>query len=113
MSPSLRPDQRALTVEAAAGPEPDGRLKPGLFATALIQQPQSTPALLVPTTAVETLAGTSRAYVVKGDKVEERIVTLGETVGKQVEITSGLSNGETVVAEPKGHLVDGAQVRVR
>jgi membrane fusion protein (multidrug efflux system) len=37
VSPSVRVDQRALTVEAIA-PNKDGRLKPGLFATALIQQ---------------------------------------------------------------------------
>jgi membrane fusion protein, multidrug efflux system len=110
VSPSLRADQRALTVEALAA-NPDGRLKPGLFATALIQQPQSAAALLVPASAIETIAGTSRVYVVKGDKVEERIVTSGETVGSQVEITSGLSKGETVAAEPKGRLTDGAAVR--
>jgi len=112
VSPSLRTDQRALTVEAVA-PNPDGRLKPGLFATAAIQQPAVTPALLVPATAVETIAGTSRAYVLKDNKVEERIVTLGEPVGQQVEITSGLTNGEKVAAAPKGHLTDGMAVRTR
>lgn len=111
VSPSLRVDQRALTVEALAN-NPDGRLKPGLFATALIQQPQSAPALLIPASAIETVAGTSRVYVVKGDTVEERIVTSGETIGPQVEITSGLSKGDAVAAEPKGRLIDGAVVRV-
>jgi len=112
ISPALRADQRALTVEAIA-PNPDGRLKPGLFATAAIQQPPSAPALLVPATAVETVSGTSRVYRVKGDKVEERIVTTGETVGRQVEITSGLSAGDVVAAAPKGRLTDGAAVQVR
>ncbi len=112
VSPSLRSDQRALTVEALAS-NPDGRLKPGLFATALIQQPQSAPALLVPASAVETVAGTSRVYVVKGDKAEERIVTLGETVGNQVEITSGVAAGDVVAAEPKGRIADGTAVRKR
>ncbi len=112
VSPSLRADQRALTVEAVAG-NPDGRLKPGLFATALIQQPQSAPALLVPAAAIETVAGTSRVYVVKGDKVEERIVTVGAPVGALVEITSGLSKGDAVAAEPKGRLADGVAVRRR
>jgi RND family efflux transporter MFP subunit len=112
VSPSLRADQRALTVEAMAANH-DGRLKPGLFATASIQQPQSAPALLVPATAVETVSGTSRVYVVKGDKVEERIVTLGEVTGKQVEVTSGVAKGDVVVAEPKGRLVDGMAVRAR
>jgi RND family efflux transporter MFP subunit len=112
VSPSLRPDQRALTVEALAA-NPDGRLKPGLFATALIEQPQSAPALLVPASAVETVAGTSRVYVVKDGKLEERIVTCGEIVKPQVEITSGLSNGEIVASEPKGRLADGMAVRAR
>src|SRR4029453_8361657 len=57
VSPSVRVDQRALTVEAVA-PNKDGRLKPGLFATALIQQSEPTPALTVPATAVETVSGT-------------------------------------------------------
>ena len=112
VSPSLKADQRALTVEAVA-PNHDARLKPGLFATAQIQQPVSTPALLVPATAVETVAGTGRVYVVKGGKIEERIVTAGETVGQQVEITSGLTKGEVVAAAPKGRLADGVEVRVR
>lgn len=112
VSPSLKADQRALTVEALA-PNHDARLKPGLFATALIQQPVSTPALLVPATAVETVAGTGRVYVVKGGKIEERIVTAGETVGHQVEITSGLTKGEVVAAAPKGRLADGVEVRAR
>ena len=112
ISPSLRADQRALTVEAIA-PNHDARLKPGLFATASIRQPASAPALLVPAAAVETISGTSRVYVVKGDKVEERIVTLGETVGPQIEITTGLAQGDVVVNEPKGRLVDGAVIRPR
>ena len=112
VSPSLRTDQRALTVEAVAA-NSDGRLKPGLFATALIQQPTSTPALLIPATAVEATAGTNRAYVIKNNKVEERIVTVGETVGQQVEITSGLTKEDTVATSPKGHLSDGLEVRGR
>ena len=112
ISPALRADQRALTVEAIA-PNSDGRLKPGLFATASIQQPQSAPALLVPATAIETISGTGRVYVVKGDKVEERIVTTGETVGQQTEVTSGLAAGDVVASAPKGRLTDGAPVHVR
>jgi len=112
ISPALRADQRALTVEAVAS-NADGRLKPGLFATASIQQAASAPALLVPTTAIETISGTSRVYVVKGDTIDERIVTTGDAVGQQTEITSGVAAGEVVAAAPKGRLTDGAAVRVR
>lgn len=112
VSPSVRPDQRAMTIEAIA-PNPSGRLKPGLFTTASIQQPQSSPALLAPATAVETTSGTSRVYVIKDGKVEERIVTTGERVGDQVEITSGVTAGDVVASNPKGRLTDGAAVKAR
>ena len=112
VSPSLRSDQRALTVEAIATNK-DGRLKPGLFATALVRQPDAAPALLVPADSVETVAGTSRVFIVKDNRIEERIVTTGEKVGSQVEITSGVAKGDVVAREPKGRLSDGQQVKTR
>jgi len=112
VSPSLRPEQRALTVEAVAA-NADGRLKPGMFATARIHQPSSAPALLVPANALETVAGTTRVYVVKNNRVEERIITTGETVGDRIEITSGVAAGDSVATDPKGRLADGQTVALR
>ena len=112
VSPSLKSDQRALTVEAVA-PNADGRLKPGLFVTAFLQQTAPVPAMLVPATAVETVAGTSRVYVVgAGEKVEERIVTLGEKVGERLELATGVKAGERVAANPRGKLSDGVRVQI-
>jgi RND family efflux transporter MFP subunit len=110
VSPALRVDQRALTVEAVVA-NPDGRLKPGFFATALIQQGTSAPALTVPEAAVETVSGTSRVYTVKDGKAEERIVTLGEKVDGQIELTSGVAKGDQLVAEPRGRITDGMAVK--
>jgi RND family efflux transporter MFP subunit len=112
VSPSLRSDQRALTVEAIAA-NADARLKPGFFATALVRQPDAAPALLVPATAIETIAGTSRVYAVKDNKIEERIVTLGEKLDGQIEITSGVAKGDVIASEPKGRLSDGLPVKTR
>jgi membrane fusion protein (multidrug efflux system) len=111
VSPALKKDQRALTVEAIAE-NADNRLKPGLFVTALLQQPTSAPAMLVPASAVETVAGTSRVYVVAGNKVEERIVTIGEKVGDRLELATGIKAGETVAANPRGKLADGVRVQL-
>ena len=111
VSPALKKDQRALTVEAVAQ-NADNRLKPGLFATALLQQPAPAPALLVPASAVETVAGTSRVYVIAGTKVEERIVTVGEKLGDRLELASGVKPGERVAANPRGKLADGARVQL-
>lgn len=112
VSPALKPDQRALTVEAIAS-NADGRLKPGLFVTALLQQPAPAPALLVPSSSVETVAGTSRVYVIAVDHtVEERIVTLGEKVGDQLEIATGIKAGERVAVNPRGKLADGIRIQL-
>jgi RND family efflux transporter MFP subunit len=112
VAPGLQADQRALTVEALV-PNGSGVLKPGLFATARIEQPAKTPGVLVPSAAVQTSAGTSRVYVVSGDHVDERIVTFGQTVGDQVEITKGLKAGERVATKNVAQLVDGAKVETR
>jgi RND family efflux transporter MFP subunit len=109
VSPALQAEQRALTVEAVV-PNAEGTLKPGLFATARIEMPSKTPGVLVPAAAVQTSAGTSRVYVVSGDRAEERIVTIGEAVGDLVEITKGLKAGERVATKNIGRLVDGMTV---
>ena len=43
VSPALRADQRALTVEAVGAQQQARELKPGMFATALIEQSQEAP----------------------------------------------------------------------
>jgi membrane fusion protein, multidrug efflux system len=114
ISPGLESAQRALTVEASV-PNPTGELKPGLFATALIEQPAKTPAVLVPASAVQTSAGTSRVYVVNGDHVDERIVTVGQAPDAAdgaalVEITNGLKAGDRVATKNVTTLADGTKV---
>jgi RND family efflux transporter MFP subunit len=109
VSPTLQADQRALTVEAVV-PNPGNELKPGLFATARIQQPKQTLAILVPVSAVQTAAGTSRVWVVNGDRVEERVVTIGQPLDTLVEVTSGLKAGERVATTNVAQLTDGMAV---
>jgi membrane fusion protein (multidrug efflux system) len=109
ISPALQADQRALTIEALV-PNPTGELKPGLFTTARIQQPTPTPAIVVPAAAVQTAGGTSRAYVVSGDHVEERLVTTGQTLGDRIEIMNGLKAGDRVATTNVGKLADGIRV---
>ncbi|OLC83476.1 MAG: hypothetical protein AUH72_04330 [Acidobacteria bacterium 13_1_40CM_4_65_8] len=110
IAPALQADQRALTVEAVV-PNPKGDLKPGLFATARIEQHARTPGVLVPAAAVLTSGGTSRVFVVSGDHVEERVVSIGQTVGDAIEITNGLKAGERVATTNVAQLVDGSRIR--
>jgi membrane fusion protein (multidrug efflux system) len=109
VSPTLQADRRALTVEAVV-PNPKSELKPGLFATAKMQQSKPTPAILVPATAVRASAGASRVYIVKGDYVEERVVTVGQSVDQSIEITSGLAVGDRVATANVAQLTDGSPI---
>jgi multidrug efflux pump subunit AcrA (membrane-fusion protein) len=49
-------------------------------------------------------------FVVAGDHVEERLVTVGQTTDGLVEITNGLKVGERVATEHVAELRDGAKV---
>lgn len=112
VSPALSASTRALVVEAVVA-NPAGELKPGFFATARIEQVAPTPALLVPAKAVQSITGTQRVFVARGDRAEERIVTTGQTVDDLVEIVSGLAKGEPVILEHPDALVDGTPIATR
>jgi RND family efflux transporter MFP subunit len=109
VSPALQADSRTLVVEALV-PNNAGMLKPGAFATARIEQGSERPGILVPKAAVRTLSGTSRVYVIAGERAEERIVTIGQSVDDLVEITTGLKAGESVATSNVEKLSDGAHV---
>jgi RND family efflux transporter MFP subunit len=111
VSPALQADSRTLIVEAVV-PNEDGSLRPGSFATAQIEQSSHSPAVLVPAASVRTVAGTSRVYVVSGDRAEERLVTVGQAEGDLVEITSGIKRGEKVATSQVAQLADGVRVAV-
>jgi RND family efflux transporter MFP subunit len=108
VSPSLRADQRALVVEAVV-PNADGALKPGLFATARLQQTEA-PGLVVPAAAVQTAGGISRVFLVHDGRIEERIVTLGTVSYDDVEIVNGLAPGDLVAVSALPQLSDGLTV---
>lgn len=109
VSPALQSDSRTLVVEALVTND-SGFLRPGSFATARIEQSSERPGVLVPKTAVRTVSGTSRVYVIATDRTEERIVTIGQPVDDLVEIATGLKAGENVATSNVEKLSDGARV---
>ena len=110
VSPAVRADSRALIIEAVV-PNESGELKPGLFATARIEQANQTPAVLVPAVAVRADAGVYRVFVVlPGGTAEERIVTTGQTVEDQIELTSGVKAGDTVATSNVERITDGMRI---
>lgn len=116
VSPSVTTATRALTLEAIVT-NTNGRLKPGFFATARIEEELKRPGILVPAAAVRTVAGTARVFVIAADRAEERaeerIVMTGQVVGDQIEIATGLKAGERVATAGLDNLVDGVRVAVK
>ena len=79
----------------------DGRLKPGMFASALISIPgEGGEALTVPSSAVQQVRGKPTVFVRDGEGVfEAREITAGRDSGEYVEVLSGVSSGDEVVTE--------------
>jgi multidrug efflux pump subunit AcrA (membrane-fusion protein) len=66
--------------------------------------------VLVPAAAVRTDGDTSAVFVLAGDRVERRAVTLGQQVAGDRQVLSGLRAGERVVVSPPESLGDGDAV---
>lgn len=108
VSPALEEASRSLVVEAEI-PNPKGLLKPGSFARAEIEAASGEPVLVVPATAVIVFAGIEKVVAVKDGKAIERQVVTGRRAGGDVEIVSGLVEGDDVVVRP-GNLGTGTAV---
>lgn len=81
-------------------PNPNGRLRPGLFITARLVLANRKVPVAVHTGAVQTLEGKTVVFVREdGDKLEARPVELGESDSRFVEVKAGLSAGERYIAE--------------
>lgn len=72
----------------------------------------STGAVLVPADAVRGEGSAAFVFVVGGERVERRPVTLGQAVGAEREVSSGLRAGERVVVAPPPTLKEGDAVRL-
>jgi RND family efflux transporter MFP subunit len=81
-------------------PNPGNILRPGQFARVRATIRTKKDALLVPQRTVTELQGTYQVAVLGNDnKVEIRPITVGERVGTEWIIDSGLNPGERVIAE--------------
>jgi len=113
VSPTIDPRTRTLRVKARID-NPDGRLRPGLFARADLGIAVREGVLLVPEEAILLRSDGSVVFRrVEGNRVERVVVETGEHRGTQVEITRGLSPGDQVVTRGQAGLVDRALVSPR
>lgn len=120
IEPQISTDTRNIRVQATIA-NPDGILKPGMFATTTVILPNKPAVITVPETAVDfTLYGDS-VYVIQEKKADDgkanlsavrTFVRTGDRVDGRVVITSGLKAGDKVVAVGQLKLQSGAAVEI-
>ncbi|AFK55357.1 efflux RND transporter periplasmic adaptor subunit [Tistrella mobilis] len=107
-------DARMVRIQATL-PEPDGRLKAGMFAGVRVVRPSGPPALVVPETAITYTAYGDSLFVTRADPARGLVATrvaveVGARWDGRAEIVSGLADGDRVVTSGQVRLVDGMAV---
>jgi RND family efflux transporter MFP subunit len=108
---ALDPKTRTLRVEVDL-PNPDGILRPGLYAYATIIVDDHADVVTLPLTAVLKEGGKASVIVVDQGRAARKAVILGINDGTQTEVRSGLDGSEVVVKTNPGSLVDGQPLEV-
>lgn len=95
-------------------PNPDHLLLPGMFVRVRVDQGVRADSLLIPQRGLTfDYSGAATAMVVGEDNVvERRILDVGQAVGDQWLVLSGLEAGEKVVVEGLQKIRSGAEVKV-
>jgi len=113
--PGIDPATRSLRIRATLA-NPAQRLRPGMFAQVWTVESQNRSVLALPETSVTYSPYGNTVFVVSageaGSVVERRQVQTGEVRAGEIEITSGLNEGEQVVTVGQNKLRNGMQVIV-
>jgi HlyD family secretion protein len=109
ISPLIDADLRLATVRIDV--PTDKGLKSGMYAEGHINVGKYS-ALTVPSQAIISRDEKSTVFVLHNDQVERRLIQAGNRVNDDVEIISGLNNGEQVVVDGAGFLKDADYVAV-
>jgi len=106
-------DAMTRTVEVKIRLEnPEHEIKGGMAGTVEIRL-GTRDAVVVPRTALVRRHGhQARTFVLDGDVVRERDVTLGDSLGEDVPVIQGLEGGEQIVVWGGVNLADGNRVTV-
>jgi len=109
-----RVDQATRTARLTAEFEnPDEALKPGMFLAVTLEVSVDDEAVVVPEEAIVSEGLRHVVYPVKDNKVERRVITIGQRQGGKVQVVEGLEAGETIVVLGVQRVRPGAEVIAR
>jgi RND family efflux transporter MFP subunit len=114
INPTADPGSRQVMLYISVANR-DGALKGGMFAKGRIVLDKTTPATVVPASAIREEAGQAYVFTLEGGKIARRPVTLGFTEPQQgvVEVRSGLEKGLAVVSARVSGLKPGAPATLK
>jgi cobalt-zinc-cadmium efflux system membrane fusion protein len=98
ISSVVDPETRTVRVRTEV-PNPDGRLKPDMFANVEIFTAVHGTAISIPLSAVLDDGGRSVVFVADGNNYTKKEVSLGLKSDDRVEITSGLNAGDKIAVK--------------
>lgn len=108
-SVSLDATARTMKTEIHIA-NPGLALAPGMFGEVKFTVPRSKNIYLIPSSALVIRSEGPQVVVLDGEKIAYKKVQLGDDLGKEVEIISGLSGKEKLVDNPSDTLRDGTKV---
>lgn len=108
---AVDPATRTAKVEIRV-PNPDMRLKPGMFARMIIVLQEKENVVVVPEAALIRDQDNVYVFVANAGKAHRRKVELGLMQSDYYEVLEGLSNGELVVTRGRRQLEDGQAIEV-
>ena len=112
IAPTVDAGGRSVALRARLE-NPDMKVRPGMSARVRITLSTSAHALLIPEQAIWPNGEQKMVYVVIKGVAKLMPVTLGTRIPGQVEVTSGLKEGDEVVVTGQLKLHDGAQVAAK
>ena len=89
-----------------------GRLRPGAYVFVHFKMPEFISSVTVPSNTLLFRKEGLQVGVVRGGKVELVSVRMGRDYGNSVEMVSGLSGSDAVVASPPDSLISGTPVKI-
>ncbi|MGJ8738406.1 efflux RND transporter periplasmic adaptor subunit [Zobellia laminariae] len=114
----INPSNRAFTVEIPV-PNKKGNIKPNLTAKVNINDYTSEKAIVIPQSIIsENAEGDQYVYIAEltdGENeaiLKKSIIKTGKTQGSQIEILSGIEDGDHIIEEGARSVKDGQKVKI-
>jgi RND family efflux transporter MFP subunit len=112
VSRTVDPQSRTLSLEAEVDNSAE-RLRPGLFARAVLFTSKTDSILRVPADAVISYYGVQKVYSIQNAQILEKVVQLGDRFGDVIEITEGLAPGTWIATTQLTKIHQGSRVEIR